>query len=245
MLLYWLTRFERTSWAAASTTGADPVLPLKALPEPAAVPPIVPIVEEAASFVVVMVIVPVESTVANRLLPASAVLRSFSDLTVPLVPLPNVRLVAVPLPVAPIVSVRPPRAAGPPPRAVVRAERPGLARPEPLTTRSCAVPVCRVIAPPEIVEVAPVMALTALITSPTVPVVTSIDRVPAVAEPLVPEPLLKEMVLPSTTIVSDAVKSLDTESVFAPPDSRVEAVIGAGVVKLLLTTLPAAAEASV
>ncbi len=41
-----------------------------------------------------------------------------------------------------------------------------------------------------------------------VPVVTSISRVPAVAEPVVPPPLVKVMVLPLTTMVSAAVKSV-------------------------------------
>ena len=58
-------------------------------------------------------------TVACRLLAASAALRSFSDLTVPLVPSPKVIVVAVPSPVAPIVSVKPPSAVVPPLRAVV------------------------------------------------------------------------------------------------------------------------------
>ena len=43
-----------------------------------AVPPKVPIVEEAASFEVVMVILPVESIVACRLFAANAVFRSLS-----------------------------------------------------------------------------------------------------------------------------------------------------------------------
>src|SRR5688572_6071661 len=108
MLLYWFTRSARVACATASATGADPARLLKAWPTPAAVPPIVPIVDEAASLVVVIVIRLVElSNVANRLLAASWVLRSFRLLTVPPVPSPKVMLVAVPLPVAPIVRVRP------------------------------------------------------------------------------------------------------------------------------------------
>ena len=60
-----------------------------------AVPPIAPIVDEAALFVVVMVMPPVESMLACRLLAASAVLSWFSVETWP-VPVPKVMLVAVP-----------------------------------------------------------------------------------------------------------------------------------------------------
>ena len=68
-----------------------------------AVPPIVPIVDEAASLVVVMVIAPVVSMLACRLFAANAVLSSLSVETWPL-PVPKVMLVAVPPPVAPIVQ---------------------------------------------------------------------------------------------------------------------------------------------
>ena len=59
-------------------------------------------------LLVVMVRTPVVSMVACRLLEASAVLRSFSDETWP-EPVPKVMLVAVPPPVAAIVSVLPER----------------------------------------------------------------------------------------------------------------------------------------
>src|SRR5450631_1574142 len=86
MLLYCDTRSARVNWAPASATGAETVRALKALPLRDAVPVIAPIVDEAASLLVVIVIAPVESIDACRLLVASLVLRSFSDLTVPLVP---------------------------------------------------------------------------------------------------------------------------------------------------------------
>src|SRR6267142_2604154 len=96
MLLYCSTRLARTSWVAGSTTGAPAVKPAKGLPTPVAVPPTAPIVDEAASLVVVMLIAPVPSTVACRLLAASLAFRSLRDLTVP----------PVPLPVAPMVRGR-------------------------------------------------------------------------------------------------------------------------------------------
>mgnify|MGYP003694534845 CR=1 FL=1 len=83
------------------------------LATPVAVPPTAPIVDEAASLVVVMLIAPVPSTVACRLLAASLAFKSLRDLTVPPVPSPKVMLVAVPLPVAPMVRVRPPSAVVP------------------------------------------------------------------------------------------------------------------------------------
>ena len=70
-------------------------------------PLIVPIVEDAASFEVVMLILPVvESIVACRLFAASAVLSWLSVETWP-APVPKVMLVAVPPPVAAMVSVSP------------------------------------------------------------------------------------------------------------------------------------------
>ena len=69
--------------ALASTTGADTGKPLNRPPGAAAVPVIAPIVDEAASFVVVIVSVPFEASVACRLFAASAVLRSLSVLTCP------------------------------------------------------------------------------------------------------------------------------------------------------------------
>src|SRR5258708_6994349 len=56
MLLYCSTRLARTSWVAGSTTGTPAVKPAKGLPTPVAVPPTAPIVDEAASLVVVMLI---------------------------------------------------------------------------------------------------------------------------------------------------------------------------------------------
>jgi hypothetical protein len=50
---------------------------LKAAPEAAAVPPIVPIVDDAALFEVVIVRLPLESMLACRSLAASAVLSPF------------------------------------------------------------------------------------------------------------------------------------------------------------------------
>ena len=106
----------------------------------------VPIVDDAASLVVVIVITPADEIDACRLLAASAVLRSFNDLTVPPVPSPKVIEVAVPFPVAPIVSVKPPSAVVPPLRAVVPAVRPSFVSVPavPPMTRSWAVPVLRV-----------------------------------------------------------------------------------------------------
>ena len=77
-----------------------------------AVPPIVPIVDEAASFEVTMLIWPVVLMLACRLFAASAVLSSLSVETCP-APVPKVMLVAVLLPVvAVIVSVSPLSAGG-------------------------------------------------------------------------------------------------------------------------------------
>ena len=166
----------------------------------------------------------------------------------PPVPSPKVMLVAVPPPVAPIVSVRPLSGGTAAVRVVVPAVRPSLARPEPLVTRSLAVPVCSVIAPPtEIVEgtAVPVIASIAVMMSAIVPVVTSMSRVPAAAEPVVPPPLLKLMVVPLTTMVSAAVKSVVTELVLAPPDSKVAPVAATGTVRLFMTAEPGVAAASV
>ena len=77
---------------------------MKASPEAADVPPIVPIVAEAASFDVVMVIAPAVEIVACRLFAARAAFNSSRVLT-SLAAVPKVMLVAVPPPVAPIVSV--------------------------------------------------------------------------------------------------------------------------------------------
>src|SRR5205085_1586399 len=70
-LLYWATKPARAVCELASATGAAAVRPLKDWLDAADVPPMVPIVAEAASLVVVMLILPVvESTVACRLLAA-------------------------------------------------------------------------------------------------------------------------------------------------------------------------------
>src|SRR5262249_36562384 len=66
-LLYCATRLARVDCEVASATGAAAVRPLKAWLLAADVPPIVPIVEDAASFVVVMLILPLVSMVACRL----------------------------------------------------------------------------------------------------------------------------------------------------------------------------------
>src|SRR5882757_3065179 len=114
MLLYCVTRLLRVDEALASTTGATTGKPLNRPPGAAAVPVIAPIVEDAASFDVVMVSVPFEASVACRLFEASALFRSLSDLTPPA---PKVRLVAVPPPVDAKESVRPLSCDGPVPRA--------------------------------------------------------------------------------------------------------------------------------
>ena len=98
--MYCATRLARVACEFGSATGAAAVAPLNTV----AVPPIVPIVEEAASLVVTMLILPVESMLACRLFAASAVLSSLSVEICP-APVPKVMLVAVPPPVAPIVSV--------------------------------------------------------------------------------------------------------------------------------------------
>src|SRR6516162_3197404 len=74
-----LTPLKEESCELVSATGAAAVRPAKAAPlVVTAVPPIVPIVEDAASFVVVMLILPVdESIVACRLFAASAVFKPF------------------------------------------------------------------------------------------------------------------------------------------------------------------------
>jgi hypothetical protein len=71
----------RKAVAVGSTTGGLPAAPKNNWPEAAAVPPIVPIVAEAASLAVVMVSVPFCANVAWRLFVASIALRSFSVLT--------------------------------------------------------------------------------------------------------------------------------------------------------------------
>ena len=80
-----------------------------------------PIVDEAASFDVTMLISPVVLMPACRLFAASAVL-SWLSVEIWPAPVPKVMLVAVPPPVAPIVSVWPLSAGGV--TLVVPAERP-------------------------------------------------------------------------------------------------------------------------
>ncbi len=75
----------------------------------------------------------------------------------------------------------------------------------------------------------PVMASIAVRSVPTLLAgrLTSIERVPAAAEPELPEPLLNEMVLPLTVMVSPATKFADSEGVFIAPASCVEPLMGA------------------
>src|SRR6185312_17462875 len=103
-LLYCETRLARLACEFGSATGPVGVpTPANRLPELVAEPENAPIVEDAASFVFVMLSLPVlASNVACRLLAASAVLRSFNDATLP-VPVPKVIIDAVPPPVAAIV----------------------------------------------------------------------------------------------------------------------------------------------
>src|SRR3954465_2671228 len=99
MPLNWLTRLLRTACAEASTTGAVGVVKVIAV---VSVPPIAPPdaaeprVDEAYSLVVVIVSLPVESTVAARLLASSEALSWSRVLTVPLEPSPKVTLTAGP-----------------------------------------------------------------------------------------------------------------------------------------------------
>ena len=76
-LLYCATRLAACAWEFGSTTGAAAVRPVNAAAELV----IVPIVDDAASFVVVMLIWPVVSIEACRLFAASAVLSWLSDET--------------------------------------------------------------------------------------------------------------------------------------------------------------------
>src|SRR5436305_7449853 len=103
MLLYWPTRLERIACEAASATGAVGVMLWNAEPAvPALVWVMAPIVDEAASFVVVMTSLPALSRLADRLLAANAVFSWSSDSLAP-----KVMLVAVPPPVEAIASVSP------------------------------------------------------------------------------------------------------------------------------------------
>ena len=130
---------------------------MKAEPEAVDVPPIVPIVEDAASFEVVMLILPVvASIVACRLLAASAALSPFSVETWPL-PVPKVIAVAVPPPVAAMVNVSPCSSGG------LTLVVPPVPRPKDVSalvapaamTRFCVVPVEITSLPPTTVEALP------------------------------------------------------------------------------------------
>src|ERR1700686_3497744 len=79
MLLYWLTRLARMACEAASAVGALPAAPNVAGVAPPPVKVIAPIVDEAASLVVVMTSLLALSRLAVRLLAAKAVFKSLSD----------------------------------------------------------------------------------------------------------------------------------------------------------------------
>src|SRR6266576_292958 len=98
-LLYWLTRLARMVCEAASATGAAAAATaVKA----AAVPPTAPSVDEAASFVVVNTSLPALFKLADTLFAANAAFNWSRDSLAP-----KIMLVAVPPPVAAIVSVSP------------------------------------------------------------------------------------------------------------------------------------------
>src|SRR5215218_8371475 len=162
--LNWLTRLLRTVCAAASTTGAVGVVKVIAA---VSVPPIAPPdateprVDEANSLVVVIVSLPVESTVAARLLASSAALSWSSVLTVPLEPSPKVTLTAVPPLKEVKVKVLPERLPGAAVRPAVKVVpvpvlpvRPSdeSALPVPTIDRSALVPVEICSAPLELIE---------------------------------------------------------------------------------------------
>ena len=88
-----MKKFLLTGAAALRLLNCVAVLPVNA-----------PIVDEAALFVVVMVIAPLVSMLACRLLVANAVFSSLRVETSPM-PVPKVMFDAVPPPVAPIVKV--------------------------------------------------------------------------------------------------------------------------------------------
>ena len=201
VLLYWVISPARVACALGSTTGAEAAAkPVKAVPviaEP------LPTVDDAALLVVVMVMAPVESMVACRLLGASAALRSLSVETWPAA-VPNVMLVATPLPVEAMDSVLLVSALS---ACETPVPNPSAASaPELLLVmlRLLAVPVCNVILPLASIEAtfAPVELVIwsmAVSTSCTVPVVLMVLPVALV---LVALTLLKVRVLPSTVRVS-------------------------------------------
>src|SRR5260370_5729031 len=98
--------------------------------------------------------------------------------------------------------------------------------------RSCAVPVCSVIAPVEalMVGATPVIAPIFVSKLPTVSVTLSwLPTAPAAT---------KVIVVPSTTMVSPAAKFVVSESLGDGPDSVAAAVIGAGVAALFNAAAP-------
>ncbi len=152
-------------------------------------------------------------------------------------------LVALPLPVGLIVSVKPSSGDGVATvRALVVAVKPKAARPEPEMLRSWLTPVLIWSAPADTVEavVAPVMPSIAVSRSPTVRLLPA--PVPRVTLPdasvvdVVCE-VEKVIDLPLTLIVPVGVVARLSELVALT--SLVAAVIGAGVVRLLLTAVPA------
>ncbi len=180
---------------------------------------------------------------ASRKFGASAAFSWLSVETSPR-PVPKVMLVAVPCAVAPIVRVWPSRML----TLVVAAVRPSAVRAlaVPAITRSSFVPVL-IWSPPVALTVegtvVPVIASIAARISPTVPVVTSMSSVPAVAEPVVPPPLLKLMMVPLMVSVSAITRSVASESLFAPPASKVASVMATGTVKLFSMVVPVTVEA--
>src|ERR1700733_2389481 len=102
MLLYCATRPARVDCAAASAIGCGDTLPLNS----ELVLETEPMVCEALSLSVTMVRLPLASTVACRLFAASAEF-SWLRLLIWLAPVPNVMLVAVPVPTAAIDRVEP------------------------------------------------------------------------------------------------------------------------------------------
>ncbi len=156
---------------------------------------------------------------ACRLFAASAVLSWLSVEICP-APVPKVMLVAVPPPVAPIVSVSPLSAGGV--RAVVPATRPILARAEPEITRLLVVPVLRVTLPPE-TDDATLVPVTASIAASRCP---TLSPTPMLV-PVLVAPATKVKVVPFTTSVSPVVILLARSFDAAPavPDRSVAPVM--------------------
>jgi len=100
--LYWATRLLRIDCEFGSATGAAAVRLAKGVAEP----PMAPIVDEAALFAGRDADLAGRADAGCRLFAANAVLSWLSVETWP-APVPNEMLVAVPLPVAAIVSVWP------------------------------------------------------------------------------------------------------------------------------------------